>query len=149
VPYVVLDKNHDVGGTWLENGYPGCRVDVANHFYSYSFVHHDWPQYFSTQPVLLDYFRRCAEDFGVLDSIRFGTEVLSATFDEESCRWTLRLRSDDGSEDTLEATAVVSAVGQLNQPSYPDIPGWIASRGRPSTPPAGTTTSTCRGGGWP
>ena len=122
VPYVVLDKNHDVGGTWLENTYPGCRVDVPNHFYSYSFVHHDWPQYFSTQPVLLEYFRRCAEDFGVLDNIRFGTEVRSATFDEESCRWTLRLRTDDV-EQTLEATAVVSAVGQLNQPSYPDIPG--------------------------
>ena len=123
VPYVVLDKNHDVGGTWLENTYPGCRVDVPNHFYSYSFVHHDWPQYFSTQPVLLDYFRRCAEDFGVLDNIRFGTEVVRATFDEERQRWSLALRTDDGGQHTLEATAVVSAVGQLNRPSYPDIPG--------------------------
>ncbi|HEX4821943.1 MAG TPA: NAD(P)-binding protein, partial [Acidimicrobiales bacterium] len=33
VPYVVLEKNADVGGTWFENRYPGCRVDVPNHFY--------------------------------------------------------------------------------------------------------------------
>lgn len=123
VPYVVLDKNHDVGGTWLENTYPGCRVDVPNHFYSYSFVHHDWPQYFSTQPVLLDYFRRCAEDFGVLEHIRFGTEVVRATFDEDRRCWELALRTDDGRAETLEASAVVSAVGQLNRPSYPEIPG--------------------------
>ena len=38
VPYVVIDKNPDVGGTWLENTYPGCRVDIPNHYYSYSFA---------------------------------------------------------------------------------------------------------------
>ena len=46
------------GGTWFENIYPGCRVDNPNHMYSYSFEpSHDFPQYYSTQPVLLDYFR--------------------------------------------------------------------------------------------
>jgi hypothetical protein len=29
VPYVVVDKNADVGGTWLENSYPGCRVGTG------------------------------------------------------------------------------------------------------------------------
>ena len=44
VPYVVLEKNADVGGTWLENSYPGCRVDIPNHYYSYSFAQRDdWP----------------------------------------------------------------------------------------------------------
>jgi 4-hydroxyacetophenone monooxygenase len=119
---VVLDKNHGVGGTWLENSYPGCRVDVPNHFYSYSFVQHDWPQYFSTQQVLLDYFRSCAEEFDLYDDIRFGTEVTAATFDEDRGRWNLSLRTDRG-EETLEANAVISAVGQLNRPSYPDIAG--------------------------
>ena len=38
VPFVILEKNHDVGGTWLENTYPGARVDVSNVFYSYSFA---------------------------------------------------------------------------------------------------------------
>ena len=67
VEYEILEKNADVGGTWLENRYPGCRVDVPNHFYSYSFAQtSEWPQYFATQSSLLDYFRTCAAEFGIL-----------------------------------------------------------------------------------
>ena len=77
IDFVVLEKNPDVGGTWFENQYPGCRVDNPNHNYSYSFAQrHDWPLHFSTQDVLLDYFRDCADEFGVHDRIRFGTEVV-------------------------------------------------------------------------
>lgn len=124
VPYVVLEKNADVGGTWLENLYPGCRVDVTNHLYSYSFVpKDDWPQHFSTQDVLLDYFRDFADEFGLRKHIRFETEVLSAEYSDERATWTLRLRTPGGEEETLECQAVVSAVGQLNRPSYPSIEG--------------------------
>jgi 4-hydroxyacetophenone monooxygenase len=124
VDFVVVDKNEDVGGTWLENQYPGCRVDNPNHNYSYSFAQrHDWPLHFSTQDVLLDYLRRCADAFGLRPSIRFGTEVLSAAWSEEDRRWSVHVRASDGSEDTIEANAVVSAVGQLNRPSFPNIPG--------------------------
>ena len=50
VPFVIFEKNDDVGGTWFENTYPGCRVDVPNHLYSYSFAQTaDWPQHFSSQ----------------------------------------------------------------------------------------------------
>lgn len=123
IRFVVLEKNDDLGGTWLENAYPGCRVDVPNHFYSYSFAQRaDWPQHYSTQDVLLDYFRRCADDWGLRPHIRFGVEVRSATFDDERCRWTLELETADGVEQ-LEADAVISAVGQLNRPLYPDIEG--------------------------
>ena len=63
---VVIEKNHDVGGTWFENTYPGCRVDVQNLFYSYSFAQRaDWPDHFSPQPVLLDYFRTQADELGL------------------------------------------------------------------------------------
>ena len=124
VEFVVVEKNDDVGGTWLENSYPGCRVDNPNHNYSYAFAQrHDWPLHFSTQDVLLDYFRRCAETFALRRHIRFGTEVLGAAWDEDACRWRVAIRTPDGGEETLDANAVISAVGQLNRPSYPDIPG--------------------------
>jgi len=124
VPFVILEKNGDVGGTWLENTYPGCRVDVANSFYSYSFAQKDdWPQHYSTQQVLLDYFRDCAEQFDLRRHVRFRTEVLLAEFDDARCLWRLRLRTPEGREEALEAHAVISAVGQLNQPKLPDIPG--------------------------
>jgi 4-hydroxyacetophenone monooxygenase len=124
VPYVIIEKNDDVGGTWLENTYPGCRVDVPNHFYSYSFAQKDdWPQHFSSQDVLLDYFRTCADQFGIRPHIRFRTEVMSASFDDERALWTLALRTADGVEETLDVNAIVCAVGQLNRPSWPDIAG--------------------------
>ncbi|HVE94181.1 MAG TPA: NAD(P)/FAD-dependent oxidoreductase [Acidimicrobiales bacterium] len=121
---VVLEKNTDVGGTWLENSYPGCRVDVSNHFYSYSFAQrHDWPEHFSSQPVLLDYFRSVAEEHGLNDLIRFGTEVTAIELDEPTMTWHVQTVAADGTEETFEAHAVVSAVGQLNRPNMPDIPG--------------------------
>lgn len=125
VRVTVFEKNGDVGGTWLENTYPGCRVDVPNHLYSYSFAHTLWPQHFSDQPTLLDYFRRCADDFDVRDHVRFDTEVLGATWSDDTGTWTLRVRGAgrDGVEEAVEANALVSAVGQLNRPNLPAIDG--------------------------
>lgn len=124
VPYVVLEKNDGVGGTWLENSYPGCRVDVANHFYSYSFEpNHDWPEFFSRRPQLRQYFDDCADRYAVRRHIRFATEVVAARWDDAAGLWRLRLRRGDGGEETLAVNAVISAVGALNRPRIPDIPG--------------------------
>ena len=130
IPYTVLEKNADVGGTWLENTYPGCRVDTPNHAYSYSFVPQDWPQFFSSQPVLLEYFQGCAAQFGIRDRIRFATEVERLAFDEPSQTWTVHTRNRSGApRQPLRANAVISAVGQLNRPRLPDIPGRDRFRG--------------------
>jgi 4-hydroxyacetophenone monooxygenase len=124
VKFVIVEKNDDVGGTWYENKYPGCRVDNPNHNYSYAFAQrHDWPLHFSTQDVLLDYFQRCADIFALRDHIRFSTEVLDATWSEADLGWNVRVRTSDGGEETLAANALISAVGQLNRPSFPDIAG--------------------------
>ena len=42
VPYLVIEKNATIGGTWHENRYPGAGVDTPSHIYSYSFAKHDW-----------------------------------------------------------------------------------------------------------
>jgi 4-hydroxyacetophenone monooxygenase len=123
VEFVVFDKNHDVGGTWLENSYPGCRVDIQNHMYSYSFAQRtDWPRYFSPRDVLADYFRSCAERFGLMDRIELDTEVRSAEWDDDAQLWRLEVSGPDGVR-RVSAHAVVSAVGQLNRPGFPDIAG--------------------------
>ena len=120
IPYTVVEKNSRVGGTWLENTYPGCRVDVPNHFYSYSFEpNHDWPEYYSRRADLQAYFERCADKYSVRDRIQFDTEVVSAHYDEASTSWTVHLRRADGSEYDLDANAIISSVGQLNRPKIP------------------------------
>ena len=93
VPFVVIEKNADVGGTWYDNTYPGVRVDVPNAFYSYSFAQKpDWPKFFSEGTTLQQYFRACAVEFGVIDDIRFNTEVVDMTWNEDRATWSLRLR---------------------------------------------------------
>jgi 4-hydroxyacetophenone monooxygenase len=124
IPFTIVEKNADVGGTWFENAYPGCRVDNPNHMYSYSFEpNHDFPQFYSTQPVLLDYFRRVAQRHDLRPHIRFETEVVEAVFDEARAVWKVGVKIKDGRQETLEANAVVTAVGQLNRPRTPDIEG--------------------------
>jgi 4-hydroxyacetophenone monooxygenase len=120
----IYEKNADVGGTWQENTYPGCRVDVPNHLYSYSFAQSPyWPQFNSTQPVLLDYFRSCVAEFDLEDAISYRHEVEEARWDDERSLWSLRIRNAEGAVTVSEVNVLVSAVGQLNRPSFPDIPG--------------------------
>ena len=124
VPFEILEKNHDVGGTWLENQYPGCAVDTPNHFYSYSFNPNEtWSRHFSRRDEILTYIGSTADKYDLRRHIRFDTEVTSAKFDESRARWRLTIRSSDGVSAVIDANAVITAVGQLNRPSIPPIAG--------------------------
>ncbi|HVW67962.1 MAG TPA: NAD(P)/FAD-dependent oxidoreductase [Steroidobacteraceae bacterium] len=130
IAFQVLEKNADVGGTWLENTYPGCRVDSNNQLYSYSFAPNAaWPQFFSTQPVLLEYFRGIADRYELRRHIRFNTTVEKMVFDAAAGTWNVTVRKPDGTAEQLTARIVISAVGQLNRPRFPDIPGRTGFRG--------------------
>ncbi len=124
IPYTVVEKNPGVGGTWWENSYPGARVDVGNHFYCYSFEPSDhWSEFFAQQPELQAYFQAVMERHGVAEHVRFNTEVTSAVWDETDGTWAVTVRGAGGDSETLRARAVISAVGQLNEPYIPDFPG--------------------------
>jgi 4-hydroxyacetophenone monooxygenase len=124
ISFRVIERNPEVGGVWWENSYPGCRLDTSNFSYSYSFAQQPtWQYQYSTRDSIVDYFRRAADELSLRDAISFGIEVESAVFDDRTCRWQLRLRAADGTTSTIEADALISAVGQLNKPNYPNIPG--------------------------
>ena len=124
VAVTVFEKNDDVGGTWLENVYPGCRVDVPNQLYSFSFAQtNDWVSRFSAQPDLLAYLQSTAKDLGLVECIRFRSEVTEARFDDTAREWSLTVRAGDGTEVTEVVDGIVCAVGQLNRPSFPAIDG--------------------------
>lgn len=131
VEYVVLEKNTEVGGTWWENVYPGCRLDTPNFAYSYSFAQKaDWPQQFSTQKEIEGYLQNVATEYGLRPNIEFATEVISATFDDEDHTWTVITQTVDGVQQTRRVNAVVTAVGQLNRPNIPKIAGLESFAGR-------------------
>ena len=126
-----MEKNDSVGGTWYENRYPGCRVDIANHFYSYSFEPYAWSEYFSRRDELLAYFRNFVKRHGLEAHIRYNTEMTAARYDEKTATWDIDLKGNSaGAPRKLRANAIISAVGQLNRPRIPDIADREAFQGR-------------------
>lgn len=124
---VVLEKASDLGGTWRENTYPGAGCDVPSHFYSYSFEpHYPWTWRYARQSQIFEYQHHVARKYDLDRHIRYGCEVQRADYDDARSLWTLQLK--DGS--TVEAESVVSAVGQLHQPAYPNIPGRESFQGK-------------------
>ncbi|MEO6793335.1 MAG: NAD(P)/FAD-dependent oxidoreductase [Mycobacterium sp.] len=124
IPFTIVEKNAGPGGTWWENSYPGARVDVANHFYCFSFEpNNNWGHYFAEQQELQAYFTDLIAKHNLAEHIRFNTEVTDAAWNEDTGTWTLTMRTADGAVSTTRARAVITAVGQLNRPHLPDIDG--------------------------
>ena len=115
--FVVLEKADDLGGTWRDNTYPGCRCDVPSHLYSFSFAPNPtWSRTYSPQAEILAYLKSCADRFGVREKVRFGCDVTSAVWD--AGRWKL-----ETSQGAIEARVLILAAGPLSAPSVPSLPG--------------------------
>ncbi|MDC8983587.1 flavin-containing monooxygenase [Mycobacterium marinum] len=124
IAFTIVEKNAGPGGTWWENRYPGARVDVANHFYCYSFEpNNDWTHFFAEQWELQDYFAKAIDTHDLGRHIQWNTEALGAEWNDDDGVWTVRLRSADGTTRTLSARALITAVGQLNRPYVPEFDG--------------------------
>ena len=135
--YTVIERHSDVGGVWLENDYPGAGVDTPSHLYAFSFApNREWSRYYAKQPEIMSYLRRCTEQFGLRDKIRFNTEVDATQFDEATSMWDVTITpAHEGGDRSkapvtrLRANVVISCVGQLNRPSIPAIPGLATFQG--------------------
>ncbi len=118
--FVILEKANELGGTWRDNTYPGCACDVPSYLYSFSFEQNPrWTRMFAPWDEILEYLKHCATKYGIADKIRYGAEVTEAAFDETTGHWTVTINGDE----TLEAQALVSGVGNLHQPKFPDLAG--------------------------
>ena len=118
-PFVILEREDRVGGTWRDNTYPGAACDVTSVLYSFSFHPYVWSRKFPTQPESLEYIEEVVDAYGLRPSIRFDAEVADVIYSERTGRWTVTL--SDGR--VFDARVVVSSVGQLNRPAMPQIEG--------------------------
>lgn len=124
IDYTVFEKNREIGGTWYQNSYPGCRLDTPNFAYSYAFAQNPlWPSEFSEQRDILSFFKSLTERFDIADRIQLNAEILSAQYESKDAQWSLRVRDAMGAVTETRFEAVVSSVGQLNLPKIPEIPG--------------------------
>ncbi|QTJ65411.1 FAD-dependent oxidoreductase [Rhodococcus sp. ZPP] len=129
IDYIILEKQPEAGGNWWQNTYPGAGVDTPSHLYSFSFAKNDWNTHFELRNELQEYFGRVLKEVGGNERVRYNTEVLAATYDETSRGWHVEVRNADGSIETLRSNVVISAVGVLNRPVTPNLPGMESFRG--------------------
>jgi cation diffusion facilitator CzcD-associated flavoprotein CzcO len=117
--FTIYESSSGIGGTWWDNTYPGAEVDVGSHLYCFSFKPHDWSRTHARQAELQKYLEETVDEFGLRPHLRLGVTVESAAWEDDRHVWTVRL----GDETVDECHVLVSAVGFLNVPRYPDWPG--------------------------
>jgi 4-hydroxyacetophenone monooxygenase len=124
IDFVILEKDEDLGGTWLENVYPGCGVDTPGHLYTFSFAANpDLTRYFAKRDEVHDYIQRLASEFDIKRYTRFNTEVVRASYQAADGQWLIDIRDANGGAKSLSANVLITAVGMVNRPSIPPIPG--------------------------
>lgn len=118
--FTIFERAGEIGGTWRDNTYPGAACDVPSHAYSLSFEPNpNWSRKFSPSAEIQSYLLGLVEKWRLRDRMRLGTAVTDARFDEQAGMWTLRTAAGE----SFSARVVVSAVGGLVDPAFPDIPG--------------------------
>lgn len=123
VPFTIIERGSEVGGTWNQHQFPGAGVDTPAHLYSYSFAQGTWDHYFPNRDEVHANYVRIADEFDLREHIVFDTEVVAARYDEVDCIWRADVRGPDGIVATTTAPVLVSAVGAFSTPKWPDIPG--------------------------
>ncbi len=128
IPFLIIERNAQAGGTWFENRYPGAGVDTPNLFYSWSQHRNpDWSRYFSQRDEILGYLQRTAHESGLQPHIRFGTELDHARWDTGRGIWQIALRETGAPKgqicETLQAKFLVSAIGHISEPNDTRIDG--------------------------
>ena len=123
IPFTIVEKNPNVGGTWYENTYPGCRVDTLSRAYTLicgaEYTH---PYAFSPQSENEKYMEWVADKYELRPSIELDTEVTSLRWDEKAALWEVHARGPSGPK-TWRVNVVMTAVGLLNRPSIPTFDG--------------------------
>jgi cation diffusion facilitator CzcD-associated flavoprotein CzcO len=118
--FLIIEKSCEIGGTWWDNRYPGCACDIPSHLYSFSFAPStEWSRMYPGQQEIHDYLKRCVERYGLAPYLRLNTRFQEAIWDESGGAWDVT--AGDGMQ--IRARVLVSGMGALHVPRYPQLPG--------------------------
>ena len=118
--FLIIEKSADIGGTWWDNRYPGCACDIPSHLYSFSFEPStEWTRMYPGQQEIHSYLKRCVERYELTPHIRVNTRFQEAVWDESASEW--RTITHNGLR--IRARVLVSGMGALHVPRYPEIQG--------------------------
>ncbi|KAF7360682.1 hypothetical protein MVEN_00800000 [Mycena venus] len=129
--FTIYEKGSDVGGTWRENIYPGASSDVATHFYSASTdLNPDWSATHTPQAEMYAYWRKLVTKYNLYPHIVFNRTVVSAEWNAKEQLYHIVTEDvQSGSKFSTTAKILISAIGILDVPRYPNIAGLSAFKG--------------------
>ncbi len=117
----IVDRGGDFGGTWYWNRYPGVQCDVESYTYmplleELGYMPKDR---YSYGTEIFEYCQMIGRHFGLYEHALFGTTIESLQWDEAGKRWRIGTRQGD----EIRARFVIMAVGPINRPKLPGVPG--------------------------
>lgn len=114
ISFEIFEKNDDVGGTWLENRYPGCTCDIPSHSYQWSFWRSpNWSHYYSSSEEIWKYLKAFAVENDLERHVKFQHKVQEARWVEEDGVWEVSVQGPDGATFVSRAEILASCHGNL------------------------------------
>ncbi|KAJ4290394.1 hypothetical protein N0V90_010610 [Kalmusia sp. IMI 367209] len=129
---VCYEKNHDVGGTWLENRYPGCACDIPSVNYQFSWKIKLWSHYYSYAPEIWEYLKAIEKEGKYIEKyVKLRHRIEKVEWNDEAGRWRVKVRNLESGE-VVEDSAefFINAGGVLNNWKWPNIPGLQSFKGK-------------------
>lgn len=137
----IFEKEQGLGGVWEKSRtYPGLTTQNTGNTYCFSDYpmptsYPDWP----TAEQMRNYLESYAKHFGIIDRIRFHTEVINVDLNTDAQpKWVVSIKTKDNNQlQTLESSQefdfVVVCNGTFSNPKLPLLPGkdeFIANGGK-------------------
>jgi cation diffusion facilitator CzcD-associated flavoprotein CzcO len=125
--FVIFERAAEIGGTWRDNIYPGCAVDIPSPLYSFADEPNlYWSRLFSTQQEILNYMKEVIEKNDIRKHIRFKSNIIKAEFDELGGFW----KVNNDNNEVVTVKVLLAGLGPLNRISKPEIPGQHLFKGK-------------------
>jgi cation diffusion facilitator CzcD-associated flavoprotein CzcO len=121
----VIERSQGVAGTWYNNRYPGAEVDVPSICYSWEHRRYPWSRSFAGQAEIQKYVEQVCTEEKLWDHLTLGVAVTEALWQEDRRQWRVTLSNGE----MLRVNIVISAVGLLSTPRYPNWPGYDDFKG--------------------
>lgn len=132
IDLTIYEKNHDFGGTWLENRYPGVACDIPSVSYQYTWARKpDWSRYYSSGHEIHEYFKKVALDNHVEELTNFNHKIVNAEWLDDEGKWKITVvKNNDPSTTFIDyADFFINGGGFLNTWKWPEIKGLHSFRG--------------------
>lgn len=90
---VIYEKNGDVGGTWLENKYPGVACDFPAHIYIFPFEPNpNWRSFYAERSGVWQYVKDTSDEYALDEMVRLKSRVIESIWDEQAGRWKTKVQ---------------------------------------------------------